>query len=110
MTGSKLLTLDDQAALALAEAVRNNQVRWAALLTWAGADPVRYVPTDLDQRFPVDPDDCTTAAREAVWRGSPKLTKALHLKPDCAQAIEPLAQTAYDKADIPSGFTAGGVA
>jgi hypothetical protein len=60
--------LDDQAALALSEAMQHNQVRWAALLVWAGADPFRPVPKDLSGSFPVDPDNCTTAAREAVYR------------------------------------------
>jgi 23S rRNA C2498 (ribose-2'-O)-methylase RlmM len=58
--------LEDQAALALAEAVKHRQVRWVALLAWAGADPFRPVPNSLDETFPVDPDDCTTAAREAA--------------------------------------------
>lgn len=36
--------LDDQAALALSDAVQHDRVRWAALLAWAGADPFRPVP------------------------------------------------------------------
>ena len=67
--------LQDQAALALSEAVQKNQLRWTALLAWAGADPFRHVPTDLDTPFPPDPDNYTTAAKEAVWKavGEPRL-------------------------------------
>jgi hypothetical protein len=36
--------LDDQAAIALRIAVGKNEVRWAALLVWAGADPFRRAP------------------------------------------------------------------
>ena len=41
-------------------------MRWTALLAWAGADPFRPVPSDLFSAFPVDPDDFTTAAKEAT--------------------------------------------
>jgi len=67
--------LDDQAALALSEAVRNNQVRWTALLAWAGADPLRPVPYEIDDPFPVDPDSSTTAAEQAIWRLMPKSSR-----------------------------------
>lgn len=87
--------LDDQAALALSEAVRQGQVRWTALLAWAGADPFRPVPCDLDSPFPVDPEDCTSAARQALWVSNPEIIKVLHLKPTPAQAVELLAQGAY---------------
>lgn len=83
--------LDDQAALALAEAVKNRQVRWTALLAWAGADPFRHVPNDLSESFPVDPENFTTAAREAVWRDHPEILKVFRLKPNAAQALELLA-------------------
>jgi hypothetical protein len=79
--------LEDQAALALSQAVQNNQIRWTALLAWAGADPFRPVPTDLDGAFPVAPENCTTAANEAVWRNHPEILKLLRLKPTPAQAL-----------------------
>jgi hypothetical protein len=91
------LALEDQAALALAEAVKNRQVRWVALLAWAGADPFRPVPNDLSSPFPVDPDDCTTAAREAAWINNAEIFKALQLKPTPAQAIELLSEVIYLK-------------
>jgi hypothetical protein len=87
--------LDDQAALALAEAVKNQQVRWTALLAWAGADPFRPVPNDLSGIFPVDAEDCTTAAREAAWLKNPEILKVLHLKPTPAQALDLLSSITY---------------
>ena len=85
--------LDDQAALALSDAVQHNQVRWTALLAWAGADPFRPVPTDLSGSFPVDPDNCCTAAQEATWRNHPDILKALHLNPNPQQAAQLLRET-----------------
>jgi hypothetical protein len=92
---SEFPALDDQAALALCEAVRNNQVRWSALLAWAGADPFRQVPYDLCGSFPVDPDDCTTAAHQALWRNNPDILKVLHLNPTPEQAVQLLREAAY---------------
>jgi hypothetical protein len=83
--------LDDQAALALSEAVKENQVRWTALLIWAGADPLRSVPNDLDGAFPVDPENSTTAAEEAIWRKNPEILK-LRLRPNPPQAVALLSQ------------------
>jgi hypothetical protein len=89
--------LEDQTALALAEAVKNNQLRWTALLAWAGADPFRQVPNNLYEPFSVDPDNCTTAAGEAVWRNRPDILKALNLKPTPTQALELLSHVIYLK-------------
>jgi ankyrin repeat protein len=87
--------LQDQAALALSEAVKSKQVRWTALLAWAGADPFRPVPSDLEMSFPVDPEDCTTAAKEALWRNHLEILKVLHLKPNPQQALDLLDDAAY---------------
>lgn len=87
--------LDDQAALALTEAVKNNQVRWTALLVWAGADPLRPVPHDMESTFPVDPEDSTTAAEEAIWRSNPEIIKLLHLKPSPPQAVALLSEAGF---------------
>jgi len=81
-------SLDDQAALALYDAVANEQVRWTALLAWAGADPFRPVPWDFYDNFPVDPQDSTCAATRASWRCNPQIFKSLKLRPNAAQAIE----------------------
>jgi hypothetical protein len=92
---SEFPALDDQAALALSEAVQRNQVRWTALLAWAGADPFRPVPCGLSGSFPVDPDNCTTAAKEAAWRNNPEVLKVLHINPTPEQAVELLKVTSY---------------
>lgn len=87
--------LEDQAALALAEAVKNRQLRWTALLRWAGADPFRPVPNDLSESFPVDPENHTTAVAEAAWCGNPEILKVLHLKPTPVQAVQMLGEISY---------------
>jgi hypothetical protein len=87
--------LDDQAALALCDAVQHKQVRWTALLAWAGADPFRPVPNDLSGSFPVDPENSTTAAHEALWRNDPDILKVLHLNPTPEQAVQLLKESAY---------------
>jgi hypothetical protein len=87
--------LDDQAALALCDAVQDNQVRWTALLAWAGADPFRPIPNDFSGSFPVDPENCTTVAREALWRNDPGILKVLRLNPTPEQSVELLKETAY---------------
>lgn len=89
--------LDDQAAIALRIAVCNNQVRGAALLVWAGADPFRLAPDNLDEFFPFDAEKHSwgTAAEDAVWRADPQMLKALHLKPTPEQAVALLNATTY---------------
>jgi hypothetical protein len=87
--------LDDQASLALCEAVRANQVRWTALLSWAGADPLRPVPYDLDGTFPVDPENSTTAAEVAIWRNNPEILRLLRLNPNASQAVALLSDAGH---------------
>jgi hypothetical protein len=89
--------LDDQAAIALRIAVGNNQVRGAALLVWAGADPFRLAPDNLDESFPLDPEKHSwgTAAEDAVWRGDSQMLKVLHLNPTPEQAVTLLKATTY---------------
>jgi hypothetical protein len=88
-------TLDNQAALALCNAVQHNQVRWTALLAWAGADPFRPVPSDRYASFPVDAENATTAAHEALWRNHPDILKVLRLNPTPEQAAKLLNETAH---------------
>jgi len=80
--------LDDQAALALMKAVENNNIGWMCLLIWAGADPFRPVPYDLDGSFPVTPDDSTTVAARMMWKDNPAMVKAMKLNPNATQARE----------------------
>jgi len=89
--------LDYQAAIALRIAVGNNQVRGAALLVWAGADPFRLAPDNLDEFFPFDPEKHSwgTAAEDAVWRGDSQMLKVLHLNPSPEQAVALLKATTY---------------
>jgi len=88
--------LEDQAALALHHAVRNEQVRWTALLAWAGADPFRPVPYNEDDSFPVDPECSTNAATAAIWTKNLEILKVLRLKPSASQSIELLNKAAYN--------------
>ena len=89
--------LNDQAAIALRIAVGKNEVRWAALLVWAGADPFRLAPDNLEEYFPFDPEkhDWSTAAEDAVWRADPQMLKVLHLNPTPEQAVALLKATTY---------------
>jgi hypothetical protein len=85
--------------LALRIAVQNKDVRWAALLVWAGADPFRLAPDSLESTFPMNPDEdyWSTAANDAMWRADEQLVKALHLKPTPEQAAELLHSAAYTR-------------
>lgn len=87
--------LDDQAALALAQAVDEGKVRWICLLVWAGADPFRPVPWNLEGGFPVSPEDSTSAAIRALWQDKPEVLKALKLNPTPGQARELLGHVGY---------------
>lgn len=88
-------SLDDQAALALYDAVSNEQVRWTALLAWAGADPFRPVPWNFEDSFPVDPDSNTCAATCVAWRCNPEIIKVLRLRPNISQAMQLLSDAIY---------------
>lgn len=73
--------LEDQMAMALVSAIGSKNVRWSALLLWAGADLHREVPWNLKS----DPADesayRTTAMKEAVSSADPKFLEALKIKP-----------------------------
>jgi hypothetical protein len=90
--------LDGQAAIALRIAVGRNEIRWAALLVWAGADPFRLAPDNFEELFPFDSEKCdwATAASDAVWRRDPKLLKVLRLNPTAEQAVALLDATSYN--------------
>ncbi len=82
--------LDGQAALALTVAARDRKARVTAMLAWAGADPFREVPYDLDDDdwdFGDGDDHFTnTAAEAAVSTGKVEIVKSLKMKPTAEQA------------------------
>ena len=82
--------------MALNRAVQANEVRWTALLAWAGADPFRPIPYNDTDSFPVDPEDSTNAARHAIWQKKSEILKVLHLRPSPIQVIELLTSAAYN--------------
>jgi len=87
--------LDAQVSLALSEAVREKNLRWISLLRWAGADPFRPVPYDLDEKWR-DNDLMTSAAERACWGDREEAFKLLKIQPTSEQALELLRHAAYD--------------
>ncbi len=87
-------SLDDQAALALYQAVSDKSVRWICLLIWAGADPFRKVPSGLDEDWD-DEINMTTAASHACWSDNEALLPAMKLKPTKEQALELCRKAAF---------------
>jgi hypothetical protein len=71
--------LDDQIAMALAYAVRNRNLRWSILLCWAGANPYRVVPEEIDSGkdsyVPM-----SSAATAAMYTGDLDLIRNLKLR------------------------------
>lgn len=86
--------LDDQAALALSQAVSDKSIRWACLLIWAGADPFRKVPYCLEEKWDEE-SYMTTAAAEACWHDDESFLKAMKLKPTAEQAQELCQRAAF---------------
>lgn len=86
--------LDDQAALALYQAVADESVRWTCLLIWAGADPFRKVPHSLDEKWDEE-GYMTTAAAEACWHDDDEFLKAMKLKPTPDQAQDLCLRAAF---------------
>lgn len=84
--------LDGQAALAMAIAARKGKARVVAMLAWAGADPFREVPYELEEdNWDFGNDDSeyrstTTAAEEAARSGKAEIIKSLKLRPTVEQA------------------------
>lgn len=97
---SEFPALDEQAALALALAARAGKARAVALLAWAGADPFREVPYDLeDDNWDFSDRDSrciTTAAEEAIGSGKVEIIKSLKLKPNASQAGELLKRVSWN--------------
>jgi len=84
--GSARPGLRKQASLALACAAEEQKVRWAAMLVWAGADPLMKVPNSLYDDWDFSEDDGDTAAEIACRSGNAELVKVLKLKPSGEEA------------------------
>lgn len=97
---SEFPVLDDQASLALAIAARERKARVAAMLAWAGADPFRKVPYDLEEdNWDFANDDSVftiTAAEDAVSSGKVEIIKSLKLKPTIEQARRLLGRISWN--------------
>jgi len=86
--------LDAQAALALYQAVSDESIRWTCLLIWAGADPYRKVPHNLEDDW-ADESAMSTAASRACWFADEPLLRAMKLKPTRDQALELCHEVAF---------------
>lgn len=90
--------LEDQMAMALVSAISSKNIRWSALLLWAGADLHREVPDDLDS----DPNDesayRTTAFDEAISKADTKFLEALKIKPPAGTVGRMLKHASYEPA------------
>lgn len=85
--------LKSQASLALAEAVEAEKCRWAALLVWAGADPMMEVPDSLYDYCEITEYGGRVPAEMACRYGNSELVKVLKLKPT-AEEMQDLLYTA----------------
>lgn len=92
--------LDGQAALALAIAAGERKARVTAMLAWAGADPFREVPYDVnDDNWDFDDGEyhhTHTAAEAAVGSGKVEIVKSLKMKPTAEQARKMLKRIALN--------------
>lgn len=77
--------LKSQASLALASAVEEEKVRWAAMLVWAGADPLMRVPENLYRGWDDLSDyEGSVPAEVACRSGNTELLKVLKIRPTAA--------------------------
>jgi len=89
--------LDDQMAMALIQAIQRKNVRWSALLLWAGADLRREAPYDLHSD-PADENSYkTTALQEALSARDLKFMEALKIKPEPGMLGEMLQHASYGR-------------
>jgi hypothetical protein len=87
-------TLHAQASLALSESASKKDIRWTALLRWAGADPFMKVPGSVDSDWNDLAEMGTTAAFRGVTHNF-ELYKALNLKPTPNQALDLLSHIGW---------------
>lgn len=85
---SEFPVLDSQAAISLCEAVQKKDVRWTALLLWAGANPRQRAPYNLVAHEAGDNDMWTTALEKACWDESGNMIRLLKISPSKIEALE----------------------
>lgn len=71
-----------QAALALCEFVRKEDLKWISLMIWAGADPLRKVHALCECATDCEDDYRRSAAEIAVSSRNPRVFALLKLQPD----------------------------
>lgn len=71
-----------QAALALCEFVRKEDLKWISLMIWAGADPLRKVHAFCECATDCEDDYRRSAAEIAVSSRNPRVFALLKLQPD----------------------------
>lgn len=76
--------LVEQASLALASVVEEQKTRWAAMLVWAGADPLMRVPDSLCGDWDLSEDDGRVPVEVACSTGNVELFKVLRIQPTAA--------------------------
>lgn len=88
--------LEDQMAMSLVEAIQSKNVRWSALLLWAGADLHREVPYNIDDD-PADEDVYkVTAMDTAISQADLDFLEALKIKPNPELRSKILDHAAYN--------------
>lgn len=85
--GQEFPALRQQAALALAEAIKEESLHWTSLLRWAGADPLIPVPESIyHTNWDSENHRLWSPAELACRSKEPTFLKALKLKPTPEQA------------------------
>ena len=87
--------LEDQIAMSLVEAINSKNVRWSALLLWAGADLHREVPYNIDDD-PTDEEVYKVSAMDtAISQADLDFLEALKIKPSPELRSKILDHAAY---------------
>lgn len=73
---------ENQAAMALCEFVRKEDLKWISLMIWAGADPLKKVHECCECSADCEEDTGLSAAEFAVSSRNPRVFAALKVQPD----------------------------
>jgi hypothetical protein len=87
--------LEDQMAMSLVEAIDSKNVRWSALLLWAGADLHREVPYNIKYDPSVDDAYKVSAMDTAISQADLDFLEALKIKPSPELRSKILDHAAY---------------